>query len=212
MPRPNKNIPALLKALKKTYPEASCALRHENELELLMATILSAQCTDKRVNMVTEGLFKKYRTAADFSKAPLPELQTAIKSTGFYRSKAKSLKGAGRMIADKFGGRVPDRMEDLIQLPGVARKTANVVLGTAYGKAEGVVVDTHVMRLSERLGLSLEKTPEKIEQDLMKKVPREDWIWLAHALITHGRQVCTARSPRCPACPLRRECANPVFP
>jgi len=206
----NKNIPALLDALHKAYPKAECALVHKTPLELLVATILSAQCTDKRVNIVTEGLFRKYKTAFAFAKLTQPKLESMIRSTGFYRNKAKSIRTMARMLVDKHGGSVPQEMPALLELPGVARKTANVVLGTAFGRAEGVVVDTHVMRLSGRLGLSKEKTPEKIEKDLMQRIPQRDWIWFAHAMIHHGRQVCTARSPRCPECPVLRLCANPV--
>jgi len=210
MPKLNKNIPALLRSLKAAYPNADCALHHKKPLELLVATILSAQCTDKRVNIVTPNLFKNYRSPEDYASVSLPALESEIRSTGFYRNKAKSIKGMARMLVEKYGGEVPSTMEELLELPGVARKTANVVLGTAFGKAVGVVVDTHVTRLSQRLGFSLEKTPEKIEKDLMAKVPPKDWIWLAHALIAHGRAVCTARSPNCPACPVRKHCANPV--
>ena len=208
--RKNKNIPALLVQLKKSYGQAVCALDHENPLQLLVATILSAQCTDKRVNLVTPALFKKYRTPADFANASPTELEQLIRSTGFYRSKAKSIRGMAKMLVETYGGQIPRTMEELLELPGVARKTANVVLGTAFGLAEGIVVDTHVMRLSGRLGLSRETTPEKIEKDLVAVIPKQDWIWFAHALITHGRQVCRARSPACPVCPLKTVCANPV--
>jgi endonuclease-3 len=206
----NRNIPALLKALKASYPDPACALTHSSPLELIVATILSAQCTDERVNKVTPALFKKYRSAADFAKADPTELETLIRSTGFYRNKAKSIRGMAQRVVEKFEGRIPNTMEDLLELAGVARKTANVVLGVAYGIAEGVVVDTHVTRLSQRLGLSLQKTPEKIEKDLMKVAPPKDWIWLSHALIAHGRRVCKARNPDCPNCPVRKQCANPV--
>ncbi len=208
--RKNHHPAALLAALKKAYPEANCALEHKNPLQLLVATILSAQCTDVRVNMVTPALFKKYRTAKDFAEASPAELEKIIHSTGFYRNKAKSIRGMGKLLVEKYGGVVPKTMDELLELPGVARKTANVVLGTAHGIAEGIVVDTHVMRLSNRLGLTQQTTPEKIEKDLVKIVPQEDWIWFSHALITHGRRVCTARNPNCPNCPVLKECANPV--
>ncbi len=208
--RKNKNPPALLRALKKAYPTVECALTHDNPLQLLVATILSAQCTDVRVNMVTPELFKKYRSAKEFAAAAPLELEKLIHSTGFYRNKAKSILGMAKIVSEKYGGNVPRTMAELLELPGVARKTANVVLGTAYKTAAGVVVDTHVMRLSNRLGLTKEKTPEKIERDLMKIVPQDDWIWFSHALITHGRTVCFARSPNCPGCPVKKECANPV--
>lgn len=206
----NKNVPGLLRELRKSYPAASCALIHGSPLQLLVATILSAQCTDKRVNMVTPALFKRYRSASDFASASPVALEGAIRSTGFYRNKAKSIRSMARMLVEKHRGKVPRSMEELLELPGVARKTANVVLGTAYGIPAGVVVDTHMIRLSNRLGLSKYLVPEKIEKDLMKKIPRNDWIWFAHAIIAHGRAVCTARNPNCPACPLKRVCANPV--
>ena len=208
--RKNKNVPTLLAALKKAYPHPVCALNHKNAFELLSATILSAQCTDERVNKVTPALFKRFPDARSLSESSPTELEGLVRTTGFFRSKAKSLRGMASMLVAKHKGRVPDEMDELLELPGVARKTANVVLGTAFGRAEGVVVDTHVTRLSQRLGLTRESTPEKIERDLMKAVPREDWIWFSHALITHGRQVCRARNPDCPNCPVRRECANPV--
>ena len=210
MPRKNKNISSLLKNLKAAYPAPQCALTHDNPLQLVVATILSAQCTDERVNMVTPALFKKYKTAADFAKASPPQLESMVRSTGFYRNKSKSIMGMAKMLVQKYGGEVPQTMEELLELPGVARKTANVVLGVAFGKAEGVVVDTHVSRLSNRLGLSLETTPEKIEKDLMKAVPKENWIWISHALIMHGRRVCKARNPDCPNCPVLKDCANPA--
>jgi endonuclease-3 len=208
--RRNKNPAALLKALKEAYPKVVCALNHENPLQLLVATILSAQCTDARVNVVTPDLFKKYRSAEEFAHAKPLELEQTIRSTGFYRNKAKSILGMAKLLVEKYKSVVPKTMEELLELPGVARKTANVVLGTAYNISVGVVVDTHVMRLSERLGLSRASTPEKIEQELMKVVPRADWIWFSHALITHGRRVCMARNPNCPGCPVKKECANPV--
>ena len=186
--------------LRTAYPDARCALHHDNPLQLLIATILSAQCTDARVNMVTPALFKKYRTAADFASAPARELEAMIHSTGFFRNKARSIRNCCRAIVDHHDGNVPDTLDELIALDGIGRKTANVVLGVAYGKAEGVVVDTHVARLSRRLGLTRQRTPEKIEQALMKLVPRGDWIEFSHLLIWHGRKRCTARRPDCIEC------------
>jgi len=205
---PEKRIGPILGALYRTYPDATCALRHENALQLLVATILSAQCTDARVNLVTESLFAKYRTAADFANADPLALQAEIRSTGFFRAKTKSILGAAKMLVERHGGEVPGTMEELLELPGVARKTANVVLGTWFRKAAGVVVDTHVERLSLRLKLTKEKTPAKIERDLMRLVPEKDWIAFSHMLIWHGRRVCSARSPRCDACSLGRWCPS----
>jgi endonuclease-3 len=207
--RKNPDVPGLLKALKRAYPEPQCELTHSSPLELVVATILSAQCTDARVNMVTPALFQKYKSAEALAQASPVELEKLIHSTGFYRNKAKNILGMARMLVDKYGGSVPKSMEELLELPGVARKTANVVLGTAYGLAVGVVVDTHVMRLSGRLGLSKETTPEKIEKELMKQVPPALWIWLSHALIHHGRRICFARTPLCSQCPVREKCPNP---
>jgi endonuclease-3 len=192
--------------LQAAYPDAKCALDHQNPLQLLVATILSAQSTDKMVNIITPALFKKYRTAEQFATADTEELETMIHSSGFFRNKAKSIKAAARAIADEFGGKVPDTMEDLLKLAGVARKTANVVLGVAYGKAEGVVVDTHVQRLSRRLDFSREERPDKIEEDLMQLFPREKWILLAHLLIHHGRAKCTAMRPKCAECSIEDLC------
>lgn len=200
------DVAALIKALKKAYPEADCSLDHRSPYELLMATILSAQCTDERVNMVTPALFKKYPGPAQMAAAPLADLEKLVHSTGFYKNKALSLKEASREIAGRFGGRVPKSMDELLTLRGVARKTANVVLGSAYGIAAGVVVDTHVKRLAFRMGLTGETDPAKIEQDLMKAVPQADWIWFAHALVLHGRAVCDARKPLCGSCPVRALC------
>ena len=211
MYRRNKNVPRLLADLKRAYPAADCALLHENPLQLVVATILSAQCTDERVNKVTPALFKKYRTAAEFANANSLELEKAIHSTGFYRNKAKNIRGMAKLLVEKHQGRVPQTMEELLELPGVARKTANVVLGVAFHKTEGVVVDTHVTRLSHRLGLSTQTSPEKIEKDLIRQLPRADWIWFAHAMITHGRAVCKARAPLCHQCPVRSDCPNPVL-
>jgi endonuclease III len=195
-----ERVARLIEAFPRVYPDAHCELDFKNPLQLLIATILSAQCTDKRVNMVTPALFKKYRTAADYAKAPAAALEKAIKSTGFFRSKTKSIRGAASAIASKFGGRVPDSMEKLRELPGVGRKTANVVLGNAFHKDEGIVVDTHVVRLSERLGLTKHSDPEKIENDLMKLVPGEHWTNWSHWLIWHGRRRCFARKPDCRQC------------
>lgn len=192
--------------LERLYPDAHCALTHRNAFELIIATILSAQCTDARVNMVTPVLFTKYPTPQAMAKATQPEIETIIRSTGFYRNKAKSILGASELIVEKFGGHVPSTMDELLTLPGVARKTANVVLGNAFGKNEGVVVDTHVGRLAVRLGLTREADPVKVEQDLARLFPRERWTMLAHLLIFHGRQVCAARKPACDRCELSATC------
>jgi endonuclease-3 len=197
-----QKVKEILKRLYKIYPNPKTALTHKNALQLLVATILSAQATDKTVNTVTPALFAKYKTAKDFAQTPLPELDEAINKVNFYHNKAKSIKAAARMIVENFGGKVPDNMEDLDSLPGVARKTANVVLGSAFGKAEGIAVDTHVMRLSQKLGLTHEKTPEKIEQDLMKIVPKDQWINFSFLLINYGREFCPARSHDCASTPL----------
>jgi endonuclease III len=193
-------VKQLIKAFPKVYPNAHTELIFKNPLQLLVATILSAQCTDKRVNMVTPALFKKYRTAKDYADASQAEFENAIKSTGFFRSKTKSIRGAMRAIAEEHGGKVPDTMEALTALPGVGRKTANVVLGNAFHRDEGIVVDTHVIRLSQRLGLTKHKDAEKIELDLMKLVPREHWTDWSHWLIWHGRRRCYARKPDCSRC------------
>ncbi|MDD5208371.1 MAG: endonuclease III [Elusimicrobiales bacterium] len=203
---PDKNIAGISAILKKAYPDADCSLDHKNPFQLLAATILSAQCTDERVNRVTPALFKKYPGPAEMAEAPLPDLEKLVHSTGFYKNKALSLKEASKAITGDFGGKVPKTMEELLTLRGVARKTANVVLGSAYGIAAGVVVDTHVKRLAFRLGLSKETDPEKIEQDLMKALPKKDWIWFAHSLVLHGRAVCDARNPLCEKCPLTKLC------
>jgi endonuclease-3 len=199
----------IIAVLDLAYPEAQCALKHENPLEILIATILSAQCTDERVNRVTRDLFKKYRRPEEYANAPQNELEKDIRSTGFYRNKTKSIQGACRAILEKFGGKVPGTMEELTTLPGVARKTANVVLGVAFGKAEGIVVDTHVLRISRRLDLTKETAAEKIERDLMRIVPREKWISFSHQVILHGRQLCKARKPLCNVCPLESICESP---
>ncbi len=190
----------IIRELRRAYPDVQCALHHDNPLQLLVATILSAQCTDERVNKVTPALFARYHTAADFAAAKPGELEKMIRSTGFFRNKARSIRNCCGSIAESFKGTVPDRMEDLIQLDGIGRKTANVVLGVAYGKAEGLVVDTHVARLTRRLGLTRAGTPEKIEQALMKIIPREVWIDFSHLLIWHGRNRCLARRPDCVQC------------
>jgi endonuclease-3 len=202
-------LKTIFSALDRLFPQAECALRHENPFQLLVATILSAQCTDERVNKVTPGLFKKYPTPEDFAAVRPEVLAEDIRSTGFFNNKAKSIVGAASRIVTDFGGKVPQTMEELTGLPGVARKTANVVLGTAYGIATGVVVDTHVFRVSHRLKLSLANTPEKVEQDLMKIVPQERWISFSHQVIWFGRKVCVARKPLCATCPLERTCDSP---
>ena len=201
-----QRIRELLARLDATYPGVKCALHHSSAWELLVATILSAQCTDVRVNMVTPALFKKYPTPQAFAALEPQELEPEIRSTGFFRNKAKSVVGAARKLISDFGGAVPDEMDKLLTLPGVARKTANVVLGSWFGKAEGVVVDTHVHRISRRLELTVNDDPKSIEQDLMKIIPRERWIDFAHQLIHHGRALCLARSPKCADCPLENLC------
>ena len=199
-------IAAILKALDEAYPNAECALTHRSPWELLVATILSAQCTDVRVNMVTPELFRRFPTPQKMAKATLPELEALIRTTGFYHNKAKSIQGAARKVVEEFGGQVPQTLTELITLPGVARKTANVVLGVCFGKAEGVVVDTHVFRISRRLGLAKGNTPEKVEQELMKILPKIRWIGFSHQIIDHGRQVCEARKPKCDRCNLEPLC------
>jgi endonuclease-3 len=203
-----ERVAQLVEIWPQVYPGAHCELDFRNPLELLVATILSAQCTDKRVNMVTPQLFKKYRTAKDYATAPPTQLENAIKSTGFYRNKTKSIRTAMRVIAAEHNGKVPDTMEKLRALPGVGRKTANVVLGNAFGKNEGIVVDTHVTRLSQRLGLTKHKDAEKIERDLMKLVPREHWTDWSHWLIWHGRRRCYARRPDCSQCEVFQLCPS----
>lgn len=201
-----ERIAAILDILERTYPNVVCALNHRNAWELTVATILSAQCTDVRVNQVTPALFRAFPTPKAMAAASLPEIEELIRSTGFFRNKAKSIQGAAREVVERFGGTVPKTMEEILQLPGVARKTANVVLGSWYGIAVGVVVDTHVMRLSRRLELTRETRPEKIEQDLMTIIPQDRWINFSHELIHHGRQVCIARKPRCVDCTLEAPC------
>jgi endonuclease-3 len=203
-----ERVKQLVRVLPKVYPDAHTELDFTNPLELLIATILSAQCTDKRVNMVTPALFKKYRAAADYAKTSPAELERAIQSTGFFRNKTKSIRAATSTIAEKFGGKVPSTMEELRELPGVGRKTANVVLGNAFHKDEGIVVDTHVIRLSQRLRLTKHNDPEKIERDLMKLVPREHWTNWSHWLIWHGRRRCYARKPDCANCEIFRLCPS----
>ena len=195
--------------LEAEYPDVKCALDFKTPLQLLIATILSAQSTDRTVNTVTPALFKRYKTAKQFAESDTDELQTLVHSTGFFRNKAKSIQGASRLIVEKFGGKVPQEMNELLELPGVARKTANVVLGVAFGKAEGIAVDTHVQRLSRRLNFSKESRPEKIEDDLMKLFPREKWIQVSHLLIQHGRTLCDARKPKCWKCPIENLCTSP---
>jgi endonuclease-3 len=201
-----KRVRAILAGLDAAYPAATCALKHENPFQLLISTILSAQCTDVRVNQVTATLFPKYPAPKDFAYANPRELEKEIRPTGFFRNKTKSIMGASKKIVEEFGGVVPQSMEQLLTLPGVARKTANVVLGTAFGIASGIVVDTHVQRLSGRLDLSRNEDPKKIEQDLMRIIPQERWILFSHQLIWHGRRVCQARKPRCAECNLERVC------
>ena len=199
-------IGPIIRRLKKHYPEAECSLTHRNPLQLLVATILSAQCTDERVNLVTKDLFREYKSAADYANANPEVLEEQIKSTGFFRNKAKSILGMANKLVEQHGGKVPRTMEELVALPGVGRKTANVVLGNAFGINEGVVVDTHVKRISNRLGLTKNGDPEKIEQDLMKLVPRPEWTLWPHLLIHHGRAICQARSPKCEVCPINDLC------
>ncbi len=201
-----ERIDEIIKRLKKEYPDAHCALNHTNAFELLVATILSAQCTDERVNIVTATLFRKYRTPQDYLAVSTEELAQDIKSINFFNNKTRSIQGAAQKIVDNFGGEVPCTMDELLTLNGVARKTANVVLGNAFGIASGVVVDTHVARLSQRLGLTNEKQPEKIEKDLNALVPQKDWVLFPHLLITHGRAVCNARKPKCGECILNDIC------
>ncbi|MGA7106542.1 MAG: endonuclease III [Terracidiphilus sp.] len=201
-----ERIAAILKALDEAYPDAVCALTHRTPWELLVATILSAQCTDVRVNMVTPELFSRFPTPAAMAKAKLPELEDLIRTTGFFRNKAKSIQGAAKKITEVFGGKVPETLEELITVPGAARKTANVVLGVSFGKAEGVVVDTHVFRIAHRLSLAQGDTAQKVEQELMQVVPKDHWIRFSHQVIHHGRQICMARKPKCDQCNLEQLC------
>jgi endonuclease-3 len=201
-------IGGILRGLYARFPDADCALEHRDPLQLLVATILSAQCTDARVNMVTKQLFAKYHTARDYADADPAVFEQEIRSTGFYRNKTKSVLGMARALVERHGGQVPDTMEALVPLPGVGRKTANVILGTAFGKNEGVVVDTHVGRISKRLGLTKQTDPVKVEQDLMKLLPRGDWTRFSHTVIQHGRQICDARKPKCEICPVASLCPS----
>jgi len=198
----------IIRALKKAYPQATCALNHASPFELLIATILSAQCTDERVNIVTANLFRKYRKPEDYSAVSREELERDINSVTFFRNKARSIQEASRLLIEKYNGQVPQSLEELVELPGVGRKTANVVLGTAFGIPTGVVVDTHVSRLSQRLGLTANKTPEKIEADLIELLPKKDWIDFSHRLIWHGRRICQARKPMCDKCGLEKFCPS----
>jgi endonuclease-3 len=198
----------IIRRLKRAYPGAKCSLNHSNPFELLIATILSAQCTDERVNIVTADLFRKYRKPEDYLKVSPRELEKDIQSTGFFRNKTKSIQGTSKMLAEQYGGQVPETMEELLELPGVARKTANVVLGNAFDIHAGVVVDTHVTRLSNRLGLTEQKTAEKIEQDLIPIVPKKDWVIFPHLMIYHGRKICKARNPLCAECTIEKQCPS----
>ena len=209
-PKPGspEQVQAIISELRRLYPDAKCSLNFSNPLELLIATQLSAQCTDERVNIVTEQLFQKYRSVEDYATANQEELEQDIKSTGFYRNKAKNLRGAAQRIITNYGGEVPRTMTDLLTLPGVARKTANVVLGNAFGIVEGFVVDTHIGRLARRFGWSTNEDPVKVEQDLMRIVPQKDWLDLSHLMIYHGRAVCYARKPACERCTLAEFCPS----
>jgi endonuclease-3 len=203
-----KRTREIIRKLKRTYPAAKCSLNHSNPFELLIATILSAQCTDDRVNIVTADLFRKYRKPEDYLRVPARELEKDIQSTGFFRNKTKSIQGSSKMLTEEFGGQVPNTMDELLELPGVARKTANVVLGNAFDIKAGVVVDTHVTRLSHRLNFSQEKTAEKIEQDLIEIVPKKDWVIFPHLMIYHGRKICRARNPLCEDCQIEKFCPS----
>lgn len=203
-----QRIGEIIEVLRKNYSRSRTALKFETPLQIMVSTILSAQCTDERVNMITPALFKKYKTAADFASADQGELEEEIRSTGFFRNKTKNIIGASKKIIEDFGGEVPDSMEELITLPGVARKTANIVLSSSFKKVEGIAVDTHVKRLSQRLGLSKEKDPNKIERDLMAIVPKEDWLDFNYMLVNHGRKICPARKPLCPSCDINRLCPS----
>ena len=198
----------IIRRLKRAYPDAKCSLNHSNPFELLIATILSAQCTDERVNIVTADLFRKYTKPEDYLTVSPRELEKDIQSTGFFRNKTKSIQGTSKVLTEEYGGQVPHTMEELLELPGVARKTANVVLGNAFDIKAGVVVDTHVTRLSHRLGLTQEKTAEKIERDLIAIVPKKDWVIFPHLMIAHGRKICKARNPLCAECPVEKSCPS----
>jgi endonuclease-3 len=208
IPDRKKRTAEIIKRLKKAYPDAHCALNHTSPFELLIATILSAQCTDERVNIVTADLFRKYRGPEDFVKVSQQELEKDIHSTGFFRNKAKNIKAASQRLIEVYGGDIPRTMDEILTLGGVARKTGNVVLGNAFGIASGVVVDTHVSRLSQHLGITEEKTPEKIERDLQELVPKKDWVMFSHWLIFHGRRICNARKPKCLECVLADICPS----
>lgn len=203
-----KRVRAIIQRLKRAYPDARCSLNHTNPFELLVATILSAQCTDERVNIVTADLFRKYRKPEDYLKVSPRELEKDIQSTGFFRNKTKSLQGTSKVLVEKYGGQVPKTMAELLELPGVARKTANVVLGNAFEIKSGIVVDTHVSRLSHRLGLTKEKDPQKIERALVEIVPKKDWVIFPHLLISHGRNTCKARNPACAECVVEKACPS----
>jgi endonuclease-3 len=207
-PKKQKQMMTIIELLEKQYPKTKTALHYSSPLDILVATILSAQCTDKRVNIVTESLFKKYRTVEDYANADLAELEQDIRSTGFYKNKAKNIKNTGQMLIEKFDSQVPDTMEEILKLPGVARKTANIVLSNAYGVIVGIAVDTHVRRLSKRLGLTESTNPAKIERDLMRIVPRSHWKQITNLLIYHGRNVCSARKPKCGSCVLNDICPS----
>lgn len=200
------SINEILRILKKNYPDSKTALSHKNALDMLISTILSAQCTDERVNKVTKELFKKYKEAEHYADANIKELEQDIRSTGFYKNKAKNIKNCCKMLLANYNGKVPNTIEELIKLPGVGRKTANVVLGAIFNKAEGIVVDTHVRRVSFRLGLTKNKNPDKIEQDLIKLIPKKDWIFISNSLMWHGRKICNSRSPLCSKCFLNKIC------
>ena len=210
MPNPElkQRVRKIISLLKRAYPDAKCSLNHTNPFELLIATILSAQCTDARVNIVTQDLFRKYRKPEDYLKVSPGELERDIRTTGFFRNKTKSIQGTAKVLTEQYGGKVPETIDELLELPGVARKTANVVLGNAFGISAGVVVDTHVTRLSHRLGLSQEKTAEKIEQDLIAIVPKKEWVMFPHLMIAHGRAVCRARNPNCAECVVEKLCPS----
>lgn len=198
----------IIQLLKGAYPDAKCSLNHSNAFELLIATILSAQCTDERVNIVTADLFRKYRKPEDYLRVPASELQSDIRTTGFFRNKTKSIQGTAKVLTEQYAGRVPETIEELLELPGVARKTANVVLGNAFGVTSGIVVDTHVTRLSRRLALTQQKDPVRIENDLVAIVPRKDWVIFSHLLIAHGRKICKARNPLCAECVVEKYCPS----
>jgi endonuclease-3 len=203
-----QRVRKIIRSLERAYPDAKCSLNHSNAFELLIATILSAQCTDARVNIVTQDLFRKYRKPEDYLRVSPRELQQDIRTTGFFRNKTTSIQGAAKVLHDQYGDEVPQTMDQLLELPGVARKTANVVLGNAFGISAGVVVDTHVSRLSHRLGLSRQKTAEKIEQDLIALVPKKDWVVFPHLMIANGRAVCKARNPLCSECVIEKHCPS----